>query len=93
VVGLADRPPPGRPRALPARKARQILTMTVKQIPHEATHWSLRLMAKYASVTVHQVPQVWNAADLAHRLKTFKISDDPAFAEIIQTHERLSHTK
>lgn len=62
-----------------------ILKMTVEQIPHEATHWSLRLMAKYAGVTVHQVQQVWKAADLKpHRLKSFKISNDPLFADKVQ---------
>ena len=39
-------------------------------------------MAKYAAVTRWQVQQVWRAADLRpHRIKTFKISRDPAFAE------------
>ena len=56
--------------------------MTVESIPHEATHWSVRLMAKAASITTWQVRQIWQAADLKpHRLKTFKISNDPQFAE------------
>ncbi len=39
-------------------------------------------MAQYAEVTPWQVRQVWKAADLRpHRLKTFKISSDPAFAD------------
>ena len=39
-------------------------------------------MAKYADVTQWQVRQVWSAANLKpHRLKTFKISTDPEFAE------------
>ena len=39
-------------------------------------------MARYASVTQWQVRQVWRAADLKpHRLKTFKLSRDPQFAE------------
>ena len=39
-------------------------------------------MAKYAGVTTWQVRQIWKAADLKpHRLKTFKISNDPQFAE------------
>lgn len=39
-------------------------------------------MAKYAGVTQWQVRQVWAAAELKpHRLKTFKISNDPEFAE------------
>ena len=39
-------------------------------------------MAKYAGVTEWQVRQVWSTSDLKpHRLKTFKISKDPAFTE------------
>lgn len=38
-------------------------------------------MAKYARVTTWQVQQLWAASDLKpHRLKTFKISNDPHFA-------------
>lgn len=56
--------------------------MTVERIPKEATHWSVRLMAKAAGITVWQVRQIWNASDLKpHRLKTFKVSKDPDFAE------------
>lgn len=39
-------------------------------------------MAKYAGITPWQVQQIWKSADLKpHRLKTFKISNDPQFAE------------
>ena len=39
-------------------------------------------MARYAGVTQWQVRQVWQAADVKpHRLKTFKLSKDPRFAE------------
>ena len=85
VAGLEDLSRSGRPRILSASKAKQILTMTVEQIPKESTHWSLRLMAKYAGVSQRQVKSVWEAADLKpHRLKSFKISNDPQFAEKVQ---------
>jgi hypothetical protein len=39
-------------------------------------------MADYAGITPWQVQQIWKSADLKpHRLKTFKISNDPQFAE------------
>jgi len=39
-------------------------------------------MAKYAGITTWQVRQIWDAADLKpHRIQTFKISNDPLFAE------------
>lgn len=83
--GLNDETRSGRPRRLSKKKVREILDKTVHKIPRESTHWSLRLMAKYADVTVHQVRQVWEAADLKpHRIKNFKISKDPRFAEKVQ---------
>ena len=80
--GLQDRPRPGQPRKITSEIAEKILRLTVERIPRESTHWSIRLMAKYAGVTEHQVREVWHAADLKpHRLRTFKISNDPKFAE------------
>lgn len=82
VDGLQDQPRSGRPTKLTEAKIKRILHLTTERIPKEATHWSTRLMAKYAGVTQWQVRQVWAAADLKpHRLKTFKISNDPKFAE------------
>lgn len=82
IESLRDRPRPGQPTRLTPSKTRQILRLTTQRIPKESTHWSTRLMAKYAEVSQWQVRQVWAAADLKpHRLKTFKISKDPQFAE------------
>ena len=39
-------------------------------------------MAEHAGVSCHQVTQIWKAADLKpHRIRNFKISHDPHFAE------------
>ena len=85
IEGLQDRPRPGQPRKLDPAKAEEILRLTVERIPREATHWSVRLMADYAGVTTWQVREVWKGADLKpHRLKTFKISKDPLFAEKVR---------
>lgn len=80
--GLLDLPRSGQPKKLTKQDIEKVLTLTTKRVPHEATHWSVRLMAKYAGVTTWQVRQIWEAADLKpHRLQTFKISNDPEFAE------------
>ena len=64
------------------KTVKRVLKLTTEYIPEEATHWSVRLMAKHAKVSCWQVRQIWAAADLKpHRLKTFKISNDPEFAE------------
>ncbi|MGH8383466.1 IS630 family transposase [Pseudomonas sp.] len=82
LEGLHDLPRSGQPRKLSAAKFNDILTLTTQRVPQEATHWSVRLMAKYAQVSTWQVRQVWAASDLKpHRLKTFKISNDPLFAD------------
>ena len=80
--GLQDLPRSGQPKKLSEEMIKEVLRLTVNCIPREATHWSVRLMAKAARVTTWQVRQIWEAADLKpHRLKTFKISNDPHFAE------------
>lgn len=83
--GLTDRPRSGQPKKLSEKKVLEVLKTTVERIPKEATHWSVRLMAKEAGVTTWQVRQIWAEADLKpHRLKTFKISNDPKFAEKVR---------
>ena len=82
LYGLYDQPRSGQPKKLTEQKIKEVLRLTVERIPHEATHWSIRLMARYAKVTTWQVRQIWDAADLKpHRIKSFKISNDPQFAE------------
>jgi len=82
VEGLRDTSRSGRPTTLTEKMAKRILDLTTTRIPKEATHWSTRLMAKYSGATQWQVRQVWAASLLKpHRLKTFKISNDPEFAE------------
>ena len=82
LVGLVDRARSGRPTVLDGRTVERILFLTTQRVPMEATHWSTRLMARYAGVTQWQVRQVWQAADVTpHRLKTFTLSHDPQFAE------------
>ena len=82
LTGLVDRPRSGRPTVLDRRTVERVLFLTTERVPVEATHWSTRLMARYAGVTQWQVRQVWQAADLKpHRLKNFKLSQDPHFAE------------
>lgn len=82
IDGLLERPRSGRPTVIDKEIVDKVMFLTTKRIPEEATHWSIKLMARYAEVTPWQVRQIWKAADLRpHRLKTFKISTDPAFAD------------
>lgn len=82
IDGLQERARSGRPTVIDKEIVDRVLFLTTKRVPEEATHWSIQLMAKYAGVTTWQVRQIWKAADLRpHRLKTFKISNDPKFSE------------
>lgn len=82
IEGLLERPRSGRPTVIDKKTVDKVIFLTTKRIPEEATHWSIELMARYAEVTPWQVRQIWKAADLRpHRLKTFKIGFDSAFAD------------
>ena len=72
--------PPGTPPIAPHR-VEEIVALTLKPPPHEATHWTLRAMAKVSGVAASTVQTIWKAHGLApHRFRQFKLSNDPAFA-------------
>jgi hypothetical protein len=49
--------------------------------PFEATHWTGRMLAKEARVSLRSVQRILEAPRLApHRIRTFKLSKDPEFA-------------
>ncbi len=73
--------PPGKPPVAPERVAK-IVRLTQAPPPHEATHWTLRAMAKAAGVAASTVQAIWKAHGLSpHRWRRFKLSNDPAFVE------------
>ena len=73
--------PPGTP-PLPAAMVARVVAMTCAEPPGEATHWTGRAMAKEAGISLSSVQRIWAEHDLQpHRLRTFKRSNDPAFAE------------
>ena len=73
--------PPGNVSVPPDRVA-EIVRLTQEPLPHEATHWTLRAMAKVASLADSTVQAIWKALCISpHRWRQFKLSNDPAFAE------------
>ncbi len=73
--------PPGKAPAPPGNVA-DIVRLTQEPPPHEATHWTLRAMAKRAGVAPSTVQGIWKAHGLSpHRWRTFKLSNDPNFVE------------
>jgi transposase len=74
------RPPGTAP--LSARTKAKVLAKTANERPANATHWSARSMAKEVGISHRSVQRIWAEADLKpHLIKTFKISNDPAFEE------------
>ena len=73
--------PPGTP-PLPGETVTRVVAMTCAEPPGEATHWTGRAMANQAGISLSSVQRIWAEHDLQpHRLRTFKRSNDPAFAE------------
>src|SRR4051794_2656616 len=49
--------------------------------PGETTHWTGRMLAKAAGVSLRSVQRILEAHQLApHRIRSFKLSNDPKFA-------------
>jgi transposase len=83
--GLLDEPRPGAPRKLDDARIERLIATTLEQRPHQATHWSTRLMAKKLGVSQTTVSRVWRAFGLQpHRAETFKLSTDPLFIDKVR---------
>ncbi len=70
-----------RPRKRDA-EAPRIIEMTTRHKPANATHWSTRSLAAALGIDKSMVSRVWKANGLKpHLARTFKVSNDPRFAE------------
>jgi transposase len=85
IDGLYDEPRPGAPRQIGDDAIAETIRRTLEETPADATHWSLRGMARatgYAPSTIHRL---WKAFGLQpHRVETFKLSTDPFFVEKVR---------
>jgi len=78
---LKDATRPSRVKPLSPEKIKQVVHMTLHQQPPNATHWSLRSMARAAGISYSSVQRIWRAHGLKpHAVKTFKVSRDKNFA-------------
>jgi transposase len=69
-------------KPLPQAKVQEILTLTLTGKPAGATHWSCRKMAAQVEVSAASVHRLWREHKLKpHRVKGFKVSNDPLFEE------------
>jgi len=77
------RPPGKTPVSLST--VANVVALTCSEPPGEVTHWTGRAMAKAAGLSLTTIQRIWKAHKLApHRLRSFKRSNDPAFAEKVE---------
>jgi transposase len=82
---LKDATRPSRVKPLSPEKIERVVHMTLHEKPPNATHWSLRSMAKAAGVSCSSVQRIWRSHGLKpHRIETFKLSRDKNFAAKVQ---------
>jgi transposase len=72
---------PGKP-PVGADTVARIVALTCGDPPPGVTHWTGRMMAKVAGISLRSVQRIWDAHQLQpHRVRSFKRSNDPRFAE------------
>ena len=77
---LEDRPRSGRPKEISAQQEAALIETTLHRTPKDATHWSVRSMAKTQGVSAATVQRIWKKHHLQpHRVERFKFSTDPQF--------------
>jgi transposase len=81
LVGLVeDRPRSGRPKEITAEQEAALVDKTLHTTPKNATHWSVRMMARETGLSPATVQRIWSKHHLQpHRVESFKFSTDPEF--------------
>jgi transposase len=75
---------PGRVPLEPKVVAK-VLELTCAEPPGAATHWTGRAMAKAVGISLRAVQRLWEKHRLQpYRIRTFKRSNDPEFAEKVE---------
>ena len=73
--------PPGTPPLSQAVRLK-VIAKTANERPANATHWSVRTMAKEMGISHASVQRIWAEAGLKpHQTRTFKVSNDPLIEE------------
>jgi len=86
VAGLLqDAPRPGRTPTISAETVARVVSKTTQSVPVNATQWSRSTMAQAVGISDSSVGRIWRAHGLKpHRVESFKISNDPKFAEKLE---------
>ncbi len=83
IAGIErDAPRPGRKPQISSQRVQKVVRLTTQKKPLDATHWSTRSMARAAGISAASVRRIWKRHGLKpHLLRSFKLSNDPLFAE------------
>ena len=80
-----DAPGRGRKAVSGTEMQALIVEQTLRARPPQATQWSQRSLAKGLDLSDSTVGRVWRAHGLKpHLIRTFKVSNDPRFAEKLE---------
>jgi transposase len=83
--GLYDEPRPGAPRQIGDEEIAETIRLTLETTPPDATHWSLRSMARAVGHAPSTIHRIWTAFGLQpHRAESFKLSSDALFVEKVR---------
>jgi transposase len=83
--GLYDEPRPGAPRQIGDEEIAETIRLTLETTPRDATHWSLRSMARAVGHAPSTIHRIWTAFGLQpHRSESFKLSSDALFVEKVR---------
>lgn len=64
LKGLRDEPKSGTPRTIEDARIDAVIVHTLESLPPDATHWSLRGMAKASGLSISSVRRIWRAFGL-----------------------------
>lgn len=85
IDGLRDEPRCGAPRQIGDEEIAETIRLTLETTPPDATHWSLRSMARAVGHAPSTIHRIWKAFNLQpHRTESFKLSTDPQFVEKVR---------
>ena len=85
IDGLSDEPRPGRPRTLTDEQVAEVIERTLETTPADATHWSIRSMARETGLSHTTIRRIWAAFSVQpHRSETFKLSGNPLFVDKVR---------
>ena len=86
IAGIKkDAPRPGRRKPMAEEVVQEVVRRTTQEKPAQGTHWSSRSLAKVMGVSASTISRIWKRHGLKpHRVRTFKLSNDPKFVEKLE---------